>query len=95
MDFKLDPPRGQSNRVALVIINRVLDKEFVVEAVEHVEPDDVRRAVKVMKKLMKLAAQVNPRGEESLKRQIEFASSPPTAVKKCRRLCLQPTDQSI
>lgn len=95
MDFKLDPPRGQSNRVALVIITRVLDKEFVVEAVEHVEPDDVRRAVKVMKKLMKLAAQVNPRGDESLKRQIEFASSPPTAVKKCRRLCLQPTDQSI
>jgi hypothetical protein len=82
LDFKLDSPRGQSNRAAVAVISQVemSGTDFVVEAVEHVDKDRVADAAKTMKKLIMLSSLVETDGPESGKRVIVEFSTPPSSM---------------
>ena len=101
MNLKLDPARNAASRVALVFICSVEDevsgdkKILSVEAVEHVEPDQVVRAQTVFSKLRKLAMRLQSDPQETLKRNQSNFSTPPDSANKCRTLESQPTDASM
>jgi hypothetical protein len=100
LDFKLDPPRGQSARAAVAVISQVEmnGTDFVLEAVEHVDQERVAHAVNTMKKLIKLSGLVETENRDlGGKRGItDFAfATPPASVKKCRTLTDQPSDASL
>ena len=101
LNFKLDPARNAASLVALVLICSVEDeasgdkKTFSVEAVEHVEPDQVVSAQTVFSKLRKLVMHLQSDPQETLKRNRSNFSMPPDSANKCRTLQSQPTDASM
>ena len=102
LNFKLDPARGASSRVALVLICGVEGaaasdgkKTFSVEAVEHVDLDQVTDAKTVFDKIRNLATCLQTDPTEPLKRDRSFFTTSPDSAKKCRTLQSQPTDASM
>ncbi len=101
LDFKIDPARGTSSRVALVLICGVEGsatggtKTFSVVAAEHVEADQVADAQRVFSKLRNLAMRLRADPTEPLKRDRSFFGTPPDSANKCRTLQSQPTDASM
>ena len=97
LEFKLDPLKGQLNRAAVVVISLVdiNSTDFVVECVELLDKEIVAGAAKTMKKLMMLSSLVETDRPQSGKRVMVDFSTPPSSVKKCRTLTVQPSDASL
>ena len=96
LDFKLDPPRGQPLRTAVVLISQVESgSDFVIEALEHIDPPSLPQAVKTMQQLIKLTSLIETDGPDSAKRSVREFASPPSSVKKCRSLEQLPSDASL
>ena len=64
LNFKLDPPRGKSSRVAVVLISKADAEGFQVHKLEHIEPTDSDNAVACFRKLRHLCQKIHPRASE-------------------------------
>jgi hypothetical protein len=96
LDFKLDPPRGKSSRVAVILISGMDSEGFQVHKQEHVEPADSDNAVACFRKLRLLSTKINTKGTEKRSHSLghQFVAKT-TDVKRCRTLQAAPTDQSM
>ena len=100
LDFKLDPPQGQSARAALAVISQVEinGTDLVREAVGHVEQERVAYAVNAMNELIKslgiVGTETQDLGGNRCITDFAFAT-PPSSVERCRTLTDQPSDASL
>ena len=96
LNFKLDPPRGKSSRVAVVLISKADAEGFQVHKLEHIEPTDSDNAVACFRKLRHLCQKIHPKATEKRSHALGhvFASKPP-GIKRCRTLQVMPTDASL
>ena len=103
-DFKMDPPRGQKQQVALVSItgiatsNEATDaaEEFVVDTVQLLRDDQASQLQIAFQKLIyygTLVSQQPPK--ERLRMQDWNESDSPMSAKKCRRLGKAPTGEEL
>jgi hypothetical protein len=96
--FRLDPPRGKTFRVALVLINKVHEQEgFAIHKLEYIEPDRVSDAIACVRKLRKLCKQIRSGSAEKRSHTGDFesCSMQPTATKQARTLHETPTDATL
>jgi len=99
MEYKLDPPRGQTARFAVVLINSVetnTKTTLMLDKVQLIEPADVPNVMKSFKKLRRLAMRLQPKSEEKKSHSLDnLLPHPPTEMPKCRKLGAVPTDASL
>ena len=92
--FRLDPPRGKLNRVALCLFTKKDDEGFHISKLEYIEPEHVNNAIACLRKLRSLSKQVRSTSLEKRSHSVTSAFSPPSA-KKARTLTAVPTDASL
>ena len=90
--FRLDPPRGKNERVALCLFTKIDDEGLHLHKLEYIEPNQVENAIACMQKLRKLCKQIKTTSQEKRSRSMVFTSP---AVKKARKLSAAPTDASL
>ena len=95
--FCLDPPRGKSFRVALVLLSRADDEGLHNHKLQYIEPDQVNDAVVCMQKLRELSKRVRSVSSEKRSRglALDSAGHSPCDIKKARTLQQTPTDASL
>ena len=96
---KLDPPRGKKSRFAVLIVDRVDEKNGLtvqMQKAEYIESEDAQGAMDCFRRLRALSKKIAPR--QNLKRghahSSDFGASF-SAIKKCRTLQAVPTDASM
>ena len=95
--FRLDPPRGKSERCALALFSKKDDEGLHIHKLEYVEPDQVSNAVHCMRKLRTLCKQIRPETQEKRSHAVAMADSWAATedIKKARILHQVPTDASL
>ena len=96
--FRLDPPRGKTFRVALVLLSSAVEKEGLhIHKLEYIEPDQVNNAVVCMQKLRELSKRVRSQSGEKRSHVLDLDSDgrSPCDTKKARTLQQTPTDASL
>ena len=96
--FRLDPPRGKTFRVAVVLFTKADEKEGLhIHKLEYVEPDQVEQAVLCMQKLRRLSKRVKTTSTEKRSHSIALGSmgQSPSDTKKARTLHATPTEASL
>ena len=95
-NFKLDPPRGKSQRTAVVLISKMDPEGYQVHKQEHIEPADAANACHCFRKLRALCTKIHPKGGEKRSHAMgDLFTASPRDTKKCRTLQAQPTDASL
>ena len=98
MEYKLDPPRGQKARWAVVLISNVRPgptPTFLLDKVEFIEPAEVDNAVKSFQKLRRMATRLQPSSAEKKSHSLASSFAVAHPPKKCRTLTEVPTDASL
>ena len=97
--FTLDPPRGQTFRVALSLFSSAdVNEGFQIHKIENIEPGQIENAIKCMQRLRTLTKCLRSDFTDKRTRSIELVSSDdlsPEKVKKARVLQAVPTDESL
>ena len=98
MEYKLDPPRSQKARWAVVLISNVEPgptPTFLLDKVEFIEPAEVDNAVKSFQKLRRMATRLQPSSTEKKSHSLASSFAVAHPPKKCRTLTEVPTDASL
>ena len=90
--FRLDPPRAQKFRVALVLITKADAEGFQIHKLEYIEQDQVSHAIQCMQRLRRLNKQIHPEGNEKRSHNLTLTA---TSIKKARTLQSVPTNTSL
>ena len=96
--FRLDPPRGKTFRVALVLLSKADEEEGLhIHKLEYIEPEHVEQAVVCMQKLRALSKRVRSASSEKRSRSLDLTSEghSPCDTKKARTLQNVPTEASL
>ena len=96
---KLDPPRGKKSRFAVLLVDKIDEKNIEMQKAEFVEPEDAAGAVKCFQRLRQVCKQIKQitpsySGKRPRAESASFVASP-MDLKKCRSLKALPTDGSI
>ena len=102
-DFKIDPPRGQKQQVALVQItaiaasNEATDaaEEFTVDSVQLVQEDQAIALQNAFQKLIYYGTLVSQQPTKEKRIEQWTDSDSPMSAKKCRRLGKAPTGDEL
>ena len=90
--YRLDPPRGQS-QAAMVVITAKTDDSFVVESLQLLPSDQAAVAKQSLLKLLHLAMHIHARDR---KRTVEWSDAfSPATTRKCSRVGRSPTDAPL
>ena len=93
--FRLDPPRGKTFRVALVLFTKADEKEGLhIHKMEYIEPDQVQQAVLCMQKLRRLSKGVHTVSTEKRSHSLDPGLGIGVA-KKARTLQVAPSEASL
>ena len=93
--FKLDPPRGQPFRVALVLFSGADETEgFQIHKMENIEPSNVKSAIRCWQKLRTMTKRLRSDSTDKRTRTMDLGDSPEN-VKRARSLPLVPPDESM
>ena len=96
--FVLDPPRGRSNRVALVLFARADEEEGLqIHKLEYIEPDQVQQAIQCMQRLRRLSKSVVSESTKKRSHAVSLGTDTlsPCDTKKARKLHAAPTAASL
>jgi len=101
--FRMDPPKtGDKQQHALIVISNVTvqgdgKKQFMVERVQLVAPNDVASTLRMLKKMMQQTKAMQFLGNAGTKHQWNdpTATPSPWTTKKARRLSVSPTATSL
>ena len=100
--FRLDPPRNNTSRTALVLISKADEHEGLhIQALEYIEPDQLENAARCMQKLRMLCKCVQSVSTEKRSREIDLAClsaegmSPNRGTKTRRTLQAVPSDLGL
>ena len=94
----MDPPRGKTFRVAVVLFTKADEKEGLhIHKMEYIEPDQVQQAVLCMQKLRKLSKRVHTVSTDKRSHSVamEYEGRSPCDTKKARILQATPTEASL
>ena len=95
--FRLDPPRGKTFRVALVLLSSADENGLHIHKLEYIEPEQVHQAVLCMQKLRTLSKRVRSVSTDKRTRSYELEKDglSPSSTKKARTLQVAPTEASL
>ncbi len=95
--FRLDPPRGKTQRCALCMFTKMDKEGFHVHKLEYLEPDQITHAIACFQKLRNLSMRIHPESEEKRSHNVACAEKfgPSPEAKKARTLRTVPTDGSL
>ena len=57
---RLDPPRGNKSRIAVLLIGKIEGETLYMHKAEYIEPSDVKAAIHCFTRLRKLCREITP-----------------------------------